>query len=507
MHTIKYSKYPNNEVRVVHYYSTSRQEINPLGKKTAQDFSCPPPAPSPAAEEVCPGFPSLDISSDFDHPPTEKVKKRTKFGTNAKRTILRLGGAYDTVDSTPRNYVFLTGTIPGGTHDAFMAMAVHSPYVTHSIAKWLKRTAPSDYWFYVWELQRRGALHIHYCIHAPDPYIRDKILCGWHSKWESIIQEVGRKAAADMWLRTDGTYHRKGHSVLQAYAQTVSKSVAAYMAGYCGGSKDKHTLDKDSPYYPSRWWGCSRASTKLLRGLTQEIVVEHTNYRDARYEMQLHYERVLHDSPKAHHYPHKVGIGSTVVSYHPQDKGTDIWQGLTMSIHNPQYFPNACSWIRALNLYIQTWPLYFRSLKRHKEKPSQRLLQDCEDILSGGSLSRYTLHQGTLRTVRRMNSELSLNTMLRLNQGLTMSVFVPPIWMLTQIENNLRWNSHQWLNLESDLPVRLTDCWSLGHSSTTDPNGEGAVTGAANGSLSPPNPPSSEQLCLSLDSLASPPTR
>lgn len=505
MHKIKYSLYPNNEVRIVHYYSRDNVPVKPTSEEGAGDFPCPGTSSNPEGGSERSVPPSLDISSKVDQRDSKMPHRRTKFGLSAKRTILRLGGAYDTIDNTPENYIFLTGTIPGGTHDAFMAVAVQSSYITHSIAKWLKRTCPSPYWFYVWELQKRGALHIHYCIHAPDTRISDKILSGWRAKWESILEEVGAKTGTDMWLRKDGTHHKEGHDVLQAYAQKVRKSVAAYLSGYCGGAKDKHSTDFNSPYYPGRWWGCSRESTKLLRGLTKEVVAEYSDFSRASREMKLAHEAILSATPHAYHYPHKVGIGSTSVSYHPEDKGTSIWQQLTMTIHNPVQFPNASSWILALEAYTRTWLLYWNASKKRKEKDCQRLAQDCEGILSQGSLSRYTLDQRTIRTILRMNAALSLSTIAQSATERTMSVLVPPIWTYWQVQPLLRWNPHQWLSLEKDLPVRLTDCPYLSYSRTTNPKGldEVPTEGGQSNSDSPSLPPS-EQLWLFLDSLEHP---
>lgn len=505
MHTIKYTRYPNNEIRVTHYNSVPRREKQPPIEKTEGAFSCPGTASDLDGECVSDDLTPLDISSKVDHPGGDMPHRRTKFGLNAKRTLLRLGGAYDTIDPVPQHYVFLTGTIPGGTHDAFMAMARESRYVVHAIAKWLSRTTKTPHWFYVWELQRRGALHIHYCVYSPDTSAREKILREWHSKWHALIQEVGCRSSTDMWLRKDGTYHKEGHSVLQAYAQEVRKSVAAYLAGYCGGAKDKHSSDSTSPYYPGRWWGCSRESTRLLKSLTDTREAVYSDYRGARKQIQLDYEAICHDTPLSRHYPHKVGIGSTIVSFHPEDKGSEIWQQLTMSIHNPSQYPNASSWILALHTYIQTWVVYCKALKKHKGHALERLLQDCEDITSQGSLQRYTLHQSTLRTVRRTVSECSLNTIAQSNRALTMSALVPPIWMLSQVERHLKWNGHGWLSLQRDFDVRLTDCWSVCDIGTNDPERSDAVPEGVNGSLSAPPPPSIEQLCLFLDSSVSQP--
>jgi len=236
VHKIKYTRYPNNEIRAVHYYRASPSIVNDSAENEEANSACPDLSPPSDGERIAALSPTLDISSDLSQQTALPLRKKTVFGLNAKRTLLRLGGAYDTLDSNPSNFLFLTGTIPGGTHEAFSAMGEESNYVVTAISNWLSRTAPSDHWFYVWELQKRGALHIHYCIYPRDSNSCQKILSLWMAKWVSILDEVDRKRGCDMWLRKDGTHHRKGRDVLQAYAQRVQKSVAAYLSGYCGGA-------------------------------------------------------------------------------------------------------------------------------------------------------------------------------------------------------------------------------------------------------------------------------
>lgn len=436
----------------------------------------------------------LDISCKVSQPEESMPHRRTAFGLNAKRKLMRIGGAYDTVDPTPFHYVFLTGTIPGGTHDAFMAMARESRYVVKALSDWFSRSYPTPYWFYVWELQARGALHIHYCVYAPNPRIRADILCKWHEKWHSIIQEVGRRSDADMWKRKDGTYHREGHSVLQAYAQEVNKSVAAYLAGYCGGSKDKHSTDASSPYYPGRWWGASRASIKLLESLTKEVTVDYANYREADRDMRVIKEALSTSTDHLYEYPHKAGVGRTIVSYHPEDKGKQVWTQLTGPSMNPTLYPNACSWIAALETYMRICTSYLKTSPKHKGIASQRLLQDCEGIISEGSLTAYTLHHTTIQTVRRLQSVYSLNTLLKSGQGQITSVCVSAIWMLEQVYPLLRWDRNGLLALESDLPVQLTNCWVY---TTIGTNGsEGTASDSLHGEPQPSCLPIPTQISL-----------
>lgn len=483
MHYIKYMWYPNNEIRAIHYCKPTRKiparpvllwtQFILLGTACSGEF--------PAEGEKEP----LDISSDFTQTdPLNLGHKMTTFGSDAKNTILRMGGALDTICDSPSHYVFLTGTLPASTHAAYRAMAVHAGFMVKTLNDWVSRTIKSEYWFYVWELQTRGALHLHYCAYVPNATLRANLIADFPKKWAAIIDSVGERESIDMWERFDGTTHARNKSVLQAYAQEVRSSVAAYMAKYCSKGTGMDDIPAQCQYYPKRWWGASRSLTNLTRRLTQEVLVAHTNYRDARTELDQHRERVKHDTDIRHSYPHKVGPGATVISYHPQDKGKQIWQEIEKMKFNKTTHPNVCSWIAALERYIHIWLNYYKALKPLKGEPYLRLLGDVEAILSTSSLPRCTLHQRDLRVILRTTSVLSLNTLVKHAPECQHHEFIQPIWMYHQIVHLLRWSPQGWLVLENDFPVRLTDCWSqaiLGTSSI-----EQAVEGdIALGSSSP----------------------
>lgn len=378
-----------------------------------------------------------------------------------------MGGALDTICSDPSDYVFLTGTLPSSDTRAYRAMAVYASEMVECLHRYIRRTIRCEYWFYVWELQKRGALHIHYCAYVPDPVLRNKLIQSFKPKWQEILDIVGERANIDMWSRANGESWASNKGVLQAYAQEVRYSVAAYMAKYCGKGSGEEEVPKERQYYPARWWGASRKLSALVKELTQEAYSWHTNYRDARTQLELHREEVLRDTNRVHSYPHKAGPGATCISYHPEDKGNSIWQRLTMSQHPPHLYPNASSWILAIRDALQAYRPYLIALKKSDRKRLQPLLNMLEDSTYLDSLSRYTLHQSHLRTLLKCNAELSLNTLARYTKERTETVFVPPIWLHSRVAPLLKWNPHGWLSLESDFPVRLTDCWSVRETGTS----------------------------------------
>lgn len=466
MHILKYSRYPNNEIRLVHYYRANPPIVqldDDGGILTSASESGASNSESVSSEATSD---SLDISSDFAKSPPLSQRKRTKFGIDAKRTILRVGGAYDTVDSTPSNYIFLTGTIPGGTHEAFQAVAEESAYIVRSIADWLRQTAPTELWFYVWELQKRGALHVHYCLHCPHTAIREKILSTWKQKWEDVLQQVSRRSGADMWLRRDGTYHKGGKSVLQAYAQTVNKSVAAYMAGYCASSKNKHSLDATSPYYPSRWWGYSRKSAKLLQGLTETITSEYSDYRAAHREVLLYYESTKHDTDYCHMYPHKVGLGSTIVSYHPEDKGQSSWQRLNPMLFQTLKHPNTCYMIALTRAILSEIRSFLEVSKLPPQSYSLSLCNSLRGLVFPGTQYGYSINRMDIALLLEIPSDLNsvcLVAPLPESQRKRL-VIMQRTWR--QNQHLLTCDRHGWLCTYKDLPYTVDMNSFLGDTGT-----------------------------------------
>lgn len=499
MHRIKYKNYPNNEIRVTHYYKAPPKPVNRDGSQEDEMLSHAPVSPAPGGERHADLSPPLDISPEVDAPPAKLIRKRTVFGANAKNTLLRAGGALDTVSQKPYHYVMLTGTLPGGTPDAMQVIADESSWIVHAIGKWLKKYYKSKHWFYVWELQKRGALHIHWCVYLPNTYQRCKLLWTWWDKWHSILQHLQEKTGVDLWRRKDGSYHHKGHSVLQADAQQVYRSVAAYLAGYCSNAKDKHRHDKNCPYFPSRWWGYSRPLKKLLDDLTDTIEVEHTSYRAARYEMVTHYEKVSHDSPKSHHYPHKIGIGSTIVSYHPEDKGNSIWHPLKSMLYNLRHHPNTSFLIATYRRLAVETTSFLEACPKQVQTSYAPLLTTLRGLTFPSAARGYGIAQRDMTVIRMIPSDLnsSLNTVpdwerLRLNW-----------WHLQDsvkgLEKLLTWDRFGNLSNYEDCLKLLDEHPSRRYVSTTDPDGAGDTRGAANGSLSPQTPLPPEQICLFSD--------
>lgn len=258
--------------------------------------------------------PLLDISAKFRTPSPERVRAATRFGLDARRHILRSGAAMESRCASPQESLFMTGTLPGSTPQALVAIATHADYIVDRLKSWLSKQRQDRLDIYVWELQKRGALHIHYVTHIPDKKARDRVRRGFHREWCNLLDAVGRKAGVDMYQKGFGDGGSHDRSVVQAYAVEVEKSVAAYLSKYV--SKQHNVLTKfNERYAPKRWWGRSRPLKALTDALSTRSEEVFSSLQEG-----IQYIRNVHDdltglSASQYSYQHKAGPGETRITY------------------------------------------------------------------------------------------------------------------------------------------------------------------------------------------------
>lgn len=199
----------------------------------------------------------------------------TAFGNNGRRTILRCAGALEKIGARPQEVAFLTGTLPGSTARAMRALQDWASYAVNLLkAKISKLGIHDSYSFYVWELQERGALHLHYAIHVPEDMDMERLINGFKKIWIQIIDAICVRSGVDLWEREWGGSWAERKDVIRADAQRCKKSPGSYMAKYV--SKDsfapKFIRDKNAEFLgPVRWWGCSRPLMGLMKFMTKTI--------------------------------------------------------------------------------------------------------------------------------------------------------------------------------------------------------------------------------------------
>jgi hypothetical protein len=257
-------------------------------------------------------------------------QKPTTFGLNAKRQLIRSGAALESV-ATPDECVFLTGTLPGSTPAAYESIAAYSGYIVNNLKSWIAKYVTAKLDFYCWEYQRRGALHLHYCVHIPAGADRDRIVGGFRDWWINTLHSIGERASVDMFRKNSSKTWLSDTSKVRAVAEICRKSPARYLAKYLSKSAAP-ARGSARAFTPSRWWGTSRPLKALLNSLTSVVEIAEGGYHAIR----SRWEKVKHicdgSDSVTHTYSHKFGMGETKVCYPAnQAEKEELWSQMEAS--------------------------------------------------------------------------------------------------------------------------------------------------------------------------------
>ena len=325
MYKIVAQSFPNNEIRVTwsslpHPRAPKDEEISPADELVVQSNPVNPLSEkNPIAPlSLVPNSQSRREDAGFGRLPD----KPTAFGLNAKRWLIRRGAAMEDM-APPEECLFLTGTLPGSTVDAFRSLAEWSSYIVHRLKSWIGNYATQKLDFYCWEYQKRGALHLHYCVWLPDTVSRSHIHRGFHGWWVDTLHTIGEKSGCDMFRKNATKTHLGDTSKVRAVAEICRKSPARYLAKYLSKSAAP-IRGPGRSFSPARWWGTSRPLKALCDSLTQTIEIIEGGYHRVRVLWEdIHHACVSSDSV-TYAYRHKVGSGHTLVSY-PNTPDEKTW--------------------------------------------------------------------------------------------------------------------------------------------------------------------------------------
>lgn len=332
MYRIVAQQFPNNETRVTFSSipggrdpflddpiegNTPTVNPDPIGTSEAyagdEKFPSAPLslAPNSKTERSSAGYGSLPL-------------KPTRFGLNAKRSLIRAGGALEKVAPASET-LFLTGTLPGSTEDSFRTIAQYSSYIVNALKSWISHYAPEKLDFYCWELQKRGALHLHYAVHVPDDASRAYIIGAFHGWWVQILHRIGDMGNVDMFRKNSSHTWLSDESKVRAVAEVCRKSVARYLAKYLSKSAAP-TKGSARAFTPARWWGVSRPLKALTDSMTSVCELIESGYHAVRSVWEK--IKSICDSSESvtHSYRHKVGEGATVVLFTKErDERESLW--------------------------------------------------------------------------------------------------------------------------------------------------------------------------------------
>jgi len=240
--------------------------------------------------------PYLDLiqkSQRDKNPLFSRLNKPKNFTKQSGQKLRECGSAMDIV--CDRNTKFcheVTLTLPANTNEAFTALAAYSGYAMNRLLQPIRRDYGSDcLWFYVFEYQKRGAVHIHIALYHPDEceglYIAAKMIEQWHK----VLIDIGQKADTDMFLskRRDRSTVRANH---QHHTQPITKAVGSYFSKYAGKEESKQ-LWYCQKYPISRFWGSSKQIKQIIKENSFEYKIDYFSNEKCQENMMEHITKNL----------------------------------------------------------------------------------------------------------------------------------------------------------------------------------------------------------------------
>ena len=294
MYQLRLDYYPNSEVRI------SATAVKCPGVFLFEKKDTPP---------YLTLMPNSEGQSQRVFPP-RKVRADTVFTKLAKRSLQRIGGAVDR-EFEPSESLFLTATFPAASQVAAAAIATYAPYFVDRLKSWLYYRSPGCPWFYVWEFQKRGVLHLHMCVSIRESGAREYIRTNFKAECARLIDAIAQKSGVNVWMGAKGMDWSRAKERLQSYAQPVEKSVGRYLAKYCSKSFAQYGKFPG----PKRWWGASSSARELLRKHSGSTEILFNSFREAYSVLDEWDVHINNGEGVRYEFDHRYRLGKTVLHF------------------------------------------------------------------------------------------------------------------------------------------------------------------------------------------------
>jgi hypothetical protein len=148
--------------------------------------------------------------------------------------------------------IFLTATLAGSTNAAMAGIADHSAYLVDLLRHWIdSHVSTRAHVFGVWEPQKRGALHLHWCICSTDSGGLQYLVDGFQCYWRKLLLDLSAEISVDLFAKNETKSWIDDESKPRCDAGWLRKNPAQYLAKYAG--KNSRKEQEHCPYYPSSW--------------------------------------------------------------------------------------------------------------------------------------------------------------------------------------------------------------------------------------------------------------
>lgn len=192
-----------------------------------------------------------DTDQDIDN--ERKAKSATFFTANAKWWVQE---AMLILQSKGKSCLtFITLSFPGSTTEALTVFLKNASKAVAMLTRYIGNVVVKPLYCYVWEFQKRGALHLHYAVHTPAE-VNKSALSESHLRevWFKILKRLALKSGVDLFERHNGGTWAEDSSVLRLSVEECTKSLVTYMSK----ESTKQPIFMNGKYEsPNRWYGIS----------------------------------------------------------------------------------------------------------------------------------------------------------------------------------------------------------------------------------------------------------
>lgn len=222
-----------------------------------------------------------------------------RFGNVQAQKIHECGAAMEMEMLDPSYCHVTTLTLPANNHAAFECLAAYSGYAVNRLFQPIRRDyADCNKWFFVWEYQKRGALHLHIAHYHHCQIIGAEIGQKLIDTWHKILCDISDNSG--IWLLSDrckGDYELK--SWYQHLSQPMRKSVAGYFSKYAAKAnqnEENNYIRKFSEMYPpSRFWGSSSQIKAIVKSHHFHNCRDYTESKDFMIELFERIHKMIND--------------------------------------------------------------------------------------------------------------------------------------------------------------------------------------------------------------------
>lgn len=182
------------------------------------------------------------------------IPRPTRFTPRARRTLREAGVIFD--EYFPRTTGFFTLTLPADGDEAKQALARYSAVIVARIKQWLRDVANIQATAWVWEWQKRGALHLHIVAASEKQEDMAEAILQWRGYCGAMLERLSIQTGVDFFWNAVRKRWNIDWRTWQFDATLVGKSAARYISKYI--SKNVASEWKEGWYHPSRWWAVSK---------------------------------------------------------------------------------------------------------------------------------------------------------------------------------------------------------------------------------------------------------